>query len=152
MKNIKILLIKDGIRLFATRDQLRDKYHHAPNLGSPIPATLGNGELARLADPSLHRERLETFRNKEVLPEAYVEQYGRDLRSHVLDPDTIMIKGTLGANRQAKGGPPKIEGYYLYNERTGFSSFFDENGRRYRTGFKTNRGQEIDIQTNGNIM
>lgn len=145
------LIVKDGIRLFTTRDQLRDKFHHARDLGSPIPGTLGNGELARLADPSLYRERLETFRNKEILPEAYVEQYGRDLRSHVLDPDTIMIKGTLGANHQAKGGPSKIEGYHLYNDRTGFNSFFDKNGRRYRTGFKTNLGQKIDVQTNGNI-
>ena len=94
-------------------DQLRDKYHHAPDLNSPIPGTLGDAELARLSNPSLYRERLETFRNREILPEAYVEQYGRDLRFHVLDPDTKIIEGTLGANLEANGGPPKIEGYHL---------------------------------------
>ena len=109
------LIIKDGIRLFATNDQLRDKFHHVPNLDSPIPGTLGDTELARLADPSLYRERLETFRNEEILPEAYVEQYGRDLRLHVLDPNTKIIEGTLGANMEANGGPSKIEGYHLYN-------------------------------------
>ena len=123
------LIIKDGIRFFAPNDQLRDKYHHAPDLNSPIPGTLGDSELARLADPSLYRERLETFRNREILPEAYVEQYGRDLRLHVLDPDTKIIEGTLGANREANGGPPKIEGYHLYNEKTGFHAFFDKNRR-----------------------
>jgi hypothetical protein len=107
------LMIKDDIRFFAPNDQLRDKYHHAPDLDSPIPGTLGDTELARLADPSLYRERLETFRNREILPEAYVEQYGRDLRFHVLNPDTKIIEGTLGANREANGGPPKIEGYHL---------------------------------------
>jgi hypothetical protein len=146
------LIIKDGIRFFAPNDKLRDKYHHAPNLDSPIPETLGDAELARLADPSLYRERLETFRNREILPEAYVEQYGRDLRFHVLDPDTKIIEGTLGANREANGGPPKIEGYHLYNDRTGFNAFFDKNGRRYRTGFEANRSQKIDIKTNSNMM
>ena len=146
------LIIKDGIRFFAPNDQLRDKYHHAPDLDSPIPGTLVDGELARLADPSLYRERLETLRNKEVLPDAYVEQYGRDLRLHVLDPDTKIIEGTLGANREVNGGPPKIEGYHFYNDRTGFNGFFDKNGRRYRTGFETNRSQKIDIKTNSNMM
>ncbi len=146
------LIIKDGIRFFAPNDQVWDKYHHAPDLDSPIPGTLVDGELARLADPILYRERLETFRNKEVLPDAYVEQYGRDLRFHVLDPDTKIIEGTLGANREANGGPPKIEGYHLYNDRTGFNGFFDKNGRRYRTGFETNRSQKIDIKTNSNMM
>ena len=146
------LIIKDGIRFFAPNDQLRDKYHHAPDLDSPIPGTLVDGELARLADPILYRERLETFRNKEVLPDAYVEQYGRDIRFHVLDPNTKIIEGTLGANREANGGAPKIEGYHLYNDRTGFNAFFDKNGRRYRTGFETNRSQKIDIKTNSNMM
>ena len=72
-------MIKDGIRLFAPNEQLRDKFHHAPDLDSPIPGTLGDAELARLSDPSLYQERLEAFRNEDILPEAYVEQYGRDL-------------------------------------------------------------------------
>jgi len=146
------LMIKDGIRLFAPNEQLRDKFHHALDLDSPIPGTLGDAKLARLTDPSLYRERLETFRNREILPEAYVEQYGRDLRLHVLNPDTKIIKGTLGANKEANGGPPKIEGYHLYNDKTGFDAFFDKNGRQYRTGMEANRGQKIDIKTNGNIM
>ena len=58
------LITKDGIKFFALNDQLRDKYHHAPDLDSPISGTLVDGELARLADPSLYRKRLETLRNK----------------------------------------------------------------------------------------
>lgn len=108
--------------------------------------------MARLADPSLYRERLKTFRNKEILPDAYVEQHGRDFRFHVLAPDTKMIEGTLCANREAKGGPPKIEGFHFYNERTSFNSFFDKNGELYRTGFKTKGSQKIDINTNSNMM
>jgi len=146
------LIIKDGIRFFAPNDQLRDKYHHAPDLNSPIPGTLSDAELARLSNPSLYRERLETFRNREILPEAYVEQYGRDLRFHVLDPDTKIIEGTLGANMEANGGPSKIQGYHLYNDRTGFNAFFDKNGRRFRTGFNTNAGQKNDIDLNCNMM
>jgi len=48
------LMIKDGIRLFAPNEQLRDKFHHALDLDSPIPGTLGDAELARLSNPSLY--------------------------------------------------------------------------------------------------
>ena len=150
-KNIT-LMVKDGIILFAPNEKLRDKYHHAPDLHSPIPETLGDAELARLSNPSHYQERLETFRNEDILPEAYVEQYGRDLRLHVLNPDTKIIEGTLGANMEANGGPPKIEGYHLYNDKTRIDAFFDKNGRRDRTVMRVNRGQTEDIKTNGNIM
>ena len=53
---------------------------------------------------------------------------------------------------EANGGPFKIEGYHLYNDRTGFNCFFDKNGRRYRTGFETKPGQKDDIALNSNMM
>jgi hypothetical protein len=121
-------------------------------LNSPIPGTLGNSELDRLKYTSLYRERLKTFRNIEILPEAYVEQYRRDLRLHALDPNTKIIKGTLGANMEANGGPSKIEDYHLYNSNTGLNAFFDENGKRFRTVFKANQGQKNDIDLNGNTI
>ena len=66
------LIIKGGIRLWVLNDQLRDKFHHVANLDSPIPGTLDDAEFARLADPSLLRERLAIFRNREILPQVYV--------------------------------------------------------------------------------
>ena len=146
------VIIKDGKRFFATHDQLRDKFHHARALGSPIPKKLRNGELTRLANPNLHQERLRTFRNREILPEAFVSMSGRRLRSHVLDGNTKVIKGTLGANREARGGALKIEGYHMYNDKTGLNAFFDKSGKVYRTGFITNKGQKVDLKKNQNIM
>lgn len=84
------LMIKDGIRLFAPNEQLRDKLHHAPNLDSPIPEILGYAELSRLSNPNLYKERLEIFRNEDILP---------DLRLHVFNPDTKMIEGTFAGQR-----------------------------------------------------
>lgn len=40
----------------------------------------------------------------------------------------------------------------MYNTRTGLNGFFDKNGTRYRTIFKTIVTQQVDIKTNGNIM
>ena len=151
-KSKVIVMIKDGRRFFATHDQLRDKFHHARDLGSPIPKKLGKGELTRLANPNLHQERLRTFRNREILPEAFVSMSGRRLRSHVLDGNTKVIKGTLGANREARGGALKIEGYHMYNDKTGLNAFFDKSGKVYRTGFITNKGQKVDLKKNQNIM
>jgi hypothetical protein len=50
--------LKSFIRLFGPNDKLWDKFHHAPDLDSPIPGTLDDAELARLVDPSLYREKL----------------------------------------------------------------------------------------------
>jgi hypothetical protein len=146
------LIIKDGLRFFAPNDKLRDKFHHAPDLDSPIPETLGEAELARLSKSGLYRKRLETFRNREILPEAYVEQTGRDLRLHALNPDTRIIKGTFGGNREARDGTPKIQGYHLYNDKTGFNAFFDMNGRQYRTGMKASNAQQKDLKQNNNFL
>jgi len=55
---------------------------------------------------------LEKMRLIFILPEAYVEQYGRDLRRHTLNPDTKMFEGTLGANREARE-----ESYHLYKKK-----------------------------------
>ena len=151
-KSKVIVMIKDGRRFFATHDQLRDKFHHASDLGSPIPKKLGKGELTRVANPNLHQERLRTFRNREILPEAFVSISGRRLRSHVLDGNTKVIEGTLGANREARCGAPKTEGYHLYNDKTGLNVFFDKSGKLYRTGFILNDGQAKDIRDNRNIM
>jgi hypothetical protein len=63
-----------------------------------------------------------------------------------------MYEGTQVANREANGGPPKIEGYYLDNDKTGFDAFFDKNENRYRTGFKRNEGHRDDLDLNGNIL
>jgi hypothetical protein len=70
----------------------------------------------------------------------------------MLDPDTKIIKGTLGANMEAKVRGPKISGYNFYNPKTGLNVFFEKNGRQYRTGFHTNDGQKDDISLNSNIM
>ena len=94
-------MIKNNRKFFAPHQPLRDKFHHFYDLNSPISETLGEAEVLRLVDNNLLKERLATFRNRDLLLEAYVEQFGRDLRLHVVDPDTKIIAGTLGANREA---------------------------------------------------
>lgn len=119
-RKVKVtLIIKDGMKFFVPHDLLADKFHHSPDLNSPIPVTLSDAELRRLSNPKLYRERLEAFRNKEILPKAFIEQTGRDLRLYALDPETTVNRGTFGANREAKGGPPRIEGYHLYDDKIG---------------------------------
>lgn len=146
------LVIRDNIRYFLPNDQLRYKFHHSVDLDTPIPKEL-IGQVKRLANPALYKERLKTFQNKEILSETYVRQYGKNLRRHMLHPDTQIVAGTLGGNRQANiCFPDKIAGYHFINQKSGFSCFVDKNGRRYRTGFLINPKQKLDIINNGNIM
>ena len=106
-----ISIIKNGVRFFASNGQLRGKYHHVPDLDSPISGTFVDGKLTPLADLNLYQERLETFRNKKVLPDAYAEEYNQDFRFYVFDPNTRIIEDTLGTNRETTSGPPKVEIY-----------------------------------------
>ena len=145
------LAIKDNMRFFMRNDQLRDKYYHALDLKLKVPETLADGKLSRLGNSELYEERLRTLRDKTILPEAYVLEYGRKLRLHILDPTTQVIEGTFGKNREMSGGLARIQGYHLYNPNTKFNAFFDQNGRLFRTGFRTNRGQRNDIKTNSNM-
>ena len=48
-----ILIIKDGVRFFASNVQLRGNYHHVPDLDSPIPGTFVDGKLTPLTDLNL---------------------------------------------------------------------------------------------------
>lgn len=151
-RGLLTVIFKGDLKLLAENDHLRDKFHHSPDLGSPLPATLSIKELARLSNPSLYEERLETFRNREILPETYVEQYGRDLRFEILSPDTKVKPGTFGANSEAKGRSKKIPGYIAYNDKTNFCAFFEQNGNLYKTGFIANASQQTDIEENSNLM
>jgi hypothetical protein len=146
------VMIKDGRRLFAPDSQVQYKFHHALETDSPLPDTLSHAEVNRLSNSSRYEERLETFRNPEILPDAYVRHHARDLRLNVLHSDTKIIEGTLGANLEANGGPTRIEGYHAYNEVTGFSAFFEKYGNRYRTITQPNGGQKQNLKINKNIL
>lgn len=145
--------IKNGLVLYAIHDQLRDKYHHAPDLNSKLPESLNKSELIRLADKNNYKERLATFRDREVLPEQYVKQYGCDLRRYIIHPNTKMIKGSFGQNMEATNGTSRRQGYHLYNERNGFNAFFDDIDGRFvfRTGFKLTERQKIDLSKRRNV-
>jgi hypothetical protein len=142
------------VKLFADHDQLRKKFYHAKDVNSPIPKKLANGELERLANNSIIKERLKAFTDKKILPDSYVDIDGKLLREHLLDPNTIKIEGTLGANRDLRtnGKIPKIHGSHYYNPETGFNVFVSAKGNRYRTGFSLKKGQKKDLNSNSNVL
>ena len=145
------LAIKDGERFFTEHNKVRDKFQHARDLGAPIPRALTKGRLERLANPNLYKERLTTFRDKKILPDAVVSMSAKKIRSHILDPNTRIIEGTYGANRESRTGQAKVEGFHLYNDRTGLNVFFNKADRTYKTGFKLNRNQIVDLKQNKNV-
>lgn len=108
-------------------------------------------QLARLTKVP-YIERLQTFRNKDILPDAFVEQGAHDITFHVLDPETRIIPGTFGEYQQSRGVGPKLEGYHLYNDRTKFNAFFEGSTMRYHTGMKANQKQQTDIKENHNFL
>ena len=105
-----------------------------------------------MANPGLYKERLQTFCDNDIFPAEFVKASVREIQRHVLNPDTIVIEGTLGKKMSARGKGKIVEGYHLYNEKTGLDFSFDKNGRRYRTGMRLNTGQQKDLKTNGNAL
>ena len=120
-----------------------------------------------LTDNRNYLLRLKTFRNKKILPDEYVEVTAIKLREHVIDPDTVIIKGTYGKRREARQlkkiqrNPnnkklrpfPHRKGYILLNKRTKLMSFYDtsKGNNRLITYFITSKSQEQDILNNRNV-
>ena len=72
------------------------------------------------------------------------------MRDHVLQPSTKEIKGTFGANREARDGLPKTHGTHLYNPITKNDLFFGPSNR-LKSGWKNNQGQSRDIEIKNNL-
>lgn len=154
--------VKMGKEFYHPYPQLRDKFHHAPCIGVPIPITLEN-EMDDLAINSNYAKRIQTFRNRQKLPPEYVEVAAIKLREHVIDPDTYLLKGTLGKRQEArrkramKQDPtlkplPHRKGFLLYNSKTNLVAFYEEKTRRLVTYLIPRQKQIQDIQLNQNIL
>lgn len=142
--------------------QVRDKFHHARDIGVPIPITLAD-DFDDLARNNNYRKRLRFFRDKEKLPPEYVEVAAIKLREHVIDPDTQVIRGTFAKRaearrrRQMKHDPtlrplPHRKGFILYNKKTKLMSFYDSKTRKLVTYFIADDPQQDDIIWNHNIL
>ena len=146
-QNLVTVIIKDGKNWFAPNKKLRDKFYHAVDLNSPIPETFDFTYLNKLD----YLGKLDYLRNQANLPEIYVQQFGRDLRLHILDPNTKIIPGTWGANFERITGAPQTQGYHFYNNETGIDAFFLKDGNLFRSVMKLNDGQKSDLNNNQNV-
>ena len=143
------VMVLDGANYFYPDNIMRDKFHHALDLNTPLPPGMSRSELKELAKNHNHKKRLEVFRDRNRLPDEYVRQLAQEYRRRGL-LGCKSKPGTMGANLQRRGGPPLTRGRHVYNENNGFHMFF-ENGV-FRTGFFLNRFQTIDLKLNDNIM
>lgn len=69
-----------------------------------------------------------------------------------MNPNHKVIFGTLGANRETRGGAAKTEGIHIFDPITNKYSFYDLEGHRFKTGMKLNQAKIKDLMANGNIM
>ena len=154
--------VKIGKEFYHPYPQLRDKFHHAPCLGVPIPTTLEN-EMDDLAINSNYGRRIKTFRNQQKLPPEYVEVAAIKLREHVIDSDTKVIKGTFGKRQEIRRQRamkrdstlkplPHRKGFLLYNSKTNLVAFYEEKTRILVTYLTPSRNQIQDIRSNQNIL
>jgi hypothetical protein len=154
--------VKMGKEFYHPYAQLRDKFHHAPCIGVPIPKTLAN-EINDLALNANYDRRIKTFRNEQKLPPEYVKISAIKLREHVIDPDIQVIKGTFGKRQEIRRKKlmkrdstmkalPHRKGFILYNSKTNLVSFYEEKTRKLITYLMPNRNQIKDIKLNQNIL
>lgn len=146
-KRIKAILVqKSDCRYFLGDAQARDKFLHAPDFDVKVPESFSLEHAMSLS----YEDRLNYLRDPKVLPEESVREFQEALREHVLQPSTKEIKGTFGANREARDGTPKTHGTHLYNPITKNDLFFGP-GNRIKSGWKTNQSQSRDIEINNNL-
>jgi hypothetical protein len=141
-----VIAQKSECRYFLDDVQARDKFIHAPDFGVKIPESFDLEDAKSLS----YQDRLKYLRDRTVLPEESVREFQKAMRDHVLEPNTKEIRGTFGANREARDGTPKTDGTHLYNPITKNDLFFGQ-GNRLKSGWKTNQGQSKDIEINNNL-
>jgi hypothetical protein len=139
---------RDNLNYIIPDSKARDKFYHALDFGIEMPPSL-DLEYVKTLD---YRERLAYLRNTSNLPPSSVELFQQAIRSHVMDPKTEKILGTLGANQEAKGIGAKTEGVFFYNSETNIFVFFEKPTHRFRTGMRGKENQIEDLQRNGNIL
>ena len=146
-KRIKAVIAqKSDHRYFLDDAKARDKFIHAEDFGVKMPESFDLEHAKSLS----YQDRLKYLRDRTVLPEESVREFQEAMRDHVLEPNTKEIRGTFGANREARDGTPKTEGTHLYNPITKKDLFFGQ-GNRLKSGWKTNQGQSKDIEINHNL-
>ena len=141
-----VIAQKSDRRYFLDDAQARDKFIHAQDFGVKIPESFDLEHVKSLS----YQNRLNYLRDRTVLPEESVREFQEAMRDHVLEPNTKEIRGTFGANREARDSTPKTEGTHLYNPITKNDLFFGQ-GNRLKSGWKTNQGQSKDIEINKNL-
>lgn len=102
------------------------------------------------------------MRDKKLIKDQDIAKLSNLLREHLINSDTIIIRGTLGANREKgrdldrKSKPwlpriPKKDGYIAYNLKTNVASFYDLKDRNLRTFMSISKPNDrTDIQQNHN--
>ena len=100
-----------------------------------------------------YRKRRKVLRDRNLIFDQDVERVSGYLREHVIDPDTSVIIGTFGGNREKRNPKKnkKLKGYILYNDRTRIAAFYDLSNRNLRTFMKVKPKQRDDIILNNNL-
>lgn len=84
--------------------------------------------MPKLRQNNNQKERLSVFRDLKKLPTEYIEVLAIQLRRHVINPETELIRGTFGKNTEARvtkerlagfKNPPRPhrKGFLLYNKK-----------------------------------
>ena len=151
--------IKDSQPFYHAYAQLRDKYYHAW-LFDKTPA-LSKTQLKKLQKQP-YKQRLTTLRKLPISDDDIYRLSGL-IREHVIDSETVVVRGTLGGNRERKTklerqtNPKvkitrKLDGYLVYNIKTKVACFYDLKDRNLRT-FQLIQGRDDfnDVVKNKNL-
>ena len=108
--------------------------------------------ISRNDDKKSYKRRLTKLRDKNLISDQNIATLNGYLREHVIDPDTYVIRGTLGAKREQRNPfVKKCEGYHLYNDKTRVVAFYDLNDRNLRTFMAVKQRDRTDLLLNGNL-
>lgn len=141
-------IIRDDMPFFIDEITARKKIYHAPAFGVALPDNLDLEYVKSLST----KDRLQYLSNPSILPPKCVGEYMKNLGQHLLDPTTKIKVGTLGEKGATKGWNDPIPGTHAFNSDTGNDVFFADDGFKFHTGMKLNKGQRIDLDDNNNIL
>ena len=153
------IAIKDKQPFYNPFSQLRDKYYHSWAFPKSLGPNMSKSKLRKVQNIALdgskrnYKRRLKVLRDKNFISDQDIVRLNGNLREHILDPKTYIIRGTLGAERE-KQNPKlkKIQGYHLYNDIIKVDAFYDLSDRNLRTFMLVKKQEkQNDILLNGNL-
>lgn len=132
---------------YIEHDTIRLKIYHAKEFGLTPPPSFNSDHAKKLKETDLNAYKM-YVRDKNILPDSFIEEVAKAYRDHIMDPNTQVIRGTINAIQRPKDRQDVI---HFFNRKKEVNIFVGLNGR-YQSGWRLNQKKVLEFLRTKNLM